>query len=104
MLLNPYPPEWYSTLHAMTLFVARRYEEAIVTFERISNLDFWDRAYLAACYGQMDRLAKAQAQVAACLALRPGASLIAWAANEPYRNPVERDHLLECLRKAGVAE
>jgi len=70
---------------------------------RAVDRDAWVLAYLLACYGQLGRLAEAQAQDAKFRARRPHLSLLQVAAVEPYESPADLDHLLDGLRKAGVS-
>jgi adenylate cyclase len=102
--LNPYPPVWYGEFQAMTLFAARRYDEAITFLEQVDDLHFWDCVYLAATYAQANRPGDAQGPLGACEKIRPGASVVTCAAGEPYRNAADLEHLIDGLRKAGASE
>jgi adenylate cyclase len=89
----------------MALYAARRPEEAIAAFARLTvELWTWDYVYLVASYGRLGRLEEARAHIATCRALHPDISLLQHAAHEPYKDPTNLEYLLEGLRKAGLPE
>ena len=64
----------------------------------------WDHAYLAAAYAYLGRYREAQTEAAEVLRNRPDFSIRAYAKQEPYKDPADRDHLLEGMRIAGLPE
>jgi adenylate cyclase len=102
--LNPYPPIWYRAMLGMAQYAAHDYAEAVASLNPMTGSFPWDRMYAAASYAQLNRLDEARAQLAECRRLRPSGSLLEYAANEPFKNPADLDHLLDGLRKAGLQE
>lgn len=114
--LNPFPPNIYHWYHALALYSARDYEQAINVLKEARSSDRWSHALLAACYAQTDRLTEASFEAHAfirerCLELSENGEapplnsldLARMRANR-YRNPVDRDHFLDGLRKAGLSD
>jgi tetratricopeptide (TPR) repeat protein len=114
--LNPFPGRWYHWYRGFALYSARDYEQAIGAFKEISLVHSRSHAYLAACYAQLGRIDEARAALAlfekVCDAerIKFGEKMPATCADvarewaERYRNPEDRDHLLDGLRKAGLRE
>ena len=104
-LLDPFfDAPWYWQFVGTANFLARQYDEAIVAFGRTSTMPFWAQAYLAACCALSDRIDRARHCAAEVLRLAPDFSLTRFATKEPYKNPADREHLIEGLRKAGLPE
>jgi adenylate cyclase len=101
---DPFLPHWYWELRATALFMERRYEESIKATLRKQELQYWDHAHLAAAYAHLGRDREARAEVAEVLRKRPNFTTRWYAKQEPYKNPADRDHLLEGFRKAGLPE
>jgi len=102
MRLNPYHPDWYWSDLSAALYATRRYPEAIEVLRRIARPGYWQWCRLAACYAQLGRVNEARTAAAEVRLLRPNFS----AANIriPYKNPADAEHVIEGLRKAGLAE
>ncbi|WP_027547781.1 adenylate/guanylate cyclase domain-containing protein [Bradyrhizobium sp. WSM2254] len=112
--LNPLPPNIYHWYHALALYSAREYEQAIRALREIRTLDRWSHGLLAACYGQIDRLDEARSELDAFIGERerelrergealPLSSLdLVLSRADRYRDPLDREHFLEGLRKAGL--
>ncbi len=103
-LHDPFLPAWYWELRVVALFAERRHEEVVTATRRKNPMKYWDHAYLAAAYAYLGRDQEAQAEVVEVLRKRPDFSIRAYAKQEPYKNPADRDHLLEGMRKAGLPE
>ena len=101
---DPFLPAWYWALRGVALFVERRYEEFIAGMRRKSVMTYPDHAYLAAAYAFLGRDEEAWAEVVEALRKKPDFSIRAYAKQEPYKNPADRDHLLEGMRRAGLPE
>lgn len=111
--LNPFPPNLYHWYHALALYSGREYEQAVKAVMEARSFDRWSHGLLAACYAQMGRLGEAQAEADAFVSQRcrelnaigntaPARTLdLAQARAERYRNPSDREHFLDGLRKAG---
>ena len=112
--LNPLPPNLYHWYHALALYSAREYEQAIRTLREMRTLDRWSHGLLAACYGQIDRLDEAGTELDAFIGERErelkerGEALplsrldLALSRADRYRDPLDREHFLEGLRKANL--
>ncbi|WP_342729186.1 winged helix-turn-helix domain-containing tetratricopeptide repeat protein [Bradyrhizobium sp. B097] len=112
--LNPFPPNLYHWYHALALYSGREYEQAVKAVMEARSFDRWSHGLLAACYAQMGRLGEAQAEADAFVSQRcrelnangniaPARTLdLAQARAERYRNPSDREHFLDGLRKAGL--
>ncbi len=112
--LNPFPPNLYHWYHALALYSGREYERAVKALMETRSLDRWSHGLLAACYAQMGRLGKAQSEAEAFVRERSrelhenGGALpvntldLAQARAGRYRDPADREHLLDGLRKAGL--
>src|SRR5262249_19113921 len=75
MRLNPYHPERFWGHLGRAYFVARRYDEAVKAFRRISRADYSHLAFLAACYAQLGDTAAAQGTVQDVLPRAPPLSV-----------------------------
>lgn len=112
--LNPFPPNLYHWYHALALYSGREYEQAIKALLEARSFDRWSHGLLAACHAQMGRLAEARSEADAFVSARrhelsangeavPAQTLaFARARAERYRDPSDRDHFLDGLRKAGL--
>jgi TolB-like protein/Tfp pilus assembly protein PilF len=112
--LNPFPPNLYHWYHALALYSGRQYERAVKALMEARSLDRWSHGLLAACYAQMGRLDEAQSEADAFVSERrrelnangeaaPAKSLdLARTRAERYRDPTDREHFLDGLRKAGL--
>jgi TolB-like protein len=112
--LNPFPPNLYHWYHSLALYSGHEYEQAVKALMSARSLDRWSHGLLAACYAQMGRLGEAQSEAEAFVRERyreinangevpPANTLdLVRARAERYRNPVDREHFLDGLRKAGL--
>jgi len=101
---DPFLPAWHWETRGVALFVERRYEEFIAAMRRKSLMEYYDHAYFAVAYAYLGRDEEARAEVAEVLRKKPDFSIRAYAKLEVYKNPADRDHLLEGMRKAGLPE
>jgi tetratricopeptide (TPR) repeat protein len=101
---DPFLPAWYWAVRGVALFMERRYEEFIAATRRKSPMDYSDHVYFAAAYAYLGRDEEAHAEVAELLRKKPDFSIRVYAKQEVYKNPADRDHLLEGMRKAGLPE
>jgi TolB-like protein len=105
--LNPFHPEWYSTILGQIYFDAGRYEEAIETLKSIRRLDtLYIRLYLMASHAALGQLSEAKESVRRAIELWPEASIQTAAGTEitPYKYPADLERFCEHLRKAGLPE
>jgi TolB-like protein len=112
--LNPFPPNIYHWYHALALYSAHEYEQAIKVLREARSSDRWSHALLAACYAQTNRLSEASFELRAFVRERGqelsehGGALpvntleLARMRAARYRDPSDREHFLDGLRKAGL--
>jgi adenylate cyclase len=102
MLLNPFHPPWYWADLAIACYAACRFEEALEANKRMGAATAWTHARRAACCAQLGRMEDAQAEVAEALRLDPAfrISTIRLA----YKFQIDRDRLLDGMRKAGLPD
>jgi TolB-like protein len=112
--LNPFPPNLYHWYDALALYSGREYGRAVKTLMEARSVDRWSHGLLAACYAQMGRLGEARSEADAFVSERrrelnangeaaPAKTLdLARARAERYRDPTDREHFLDGLRKAGL--
>jgi adenylate cyclase len=103
--LEPLPPNWHWEVLGVIHFNLGRYSEAAETITRMSALNYWNHARLAACYGHLGNFEKAQEHLKAYMAEAPDASIQGYAQSEDYfKNPEDLEPWLGGLRKAGLPE
>lgn len=101
--LNPLHPGWYHFSTARWHYDRGEYEAVLADVERAALPEFyWSHLLKAAAEGQLGR-SDAPASIARLFGLKPGVrprdELLKWNAA-----PGDVDHLMEGLRKAGLAE
>lgn len=97
-------PDWWWPVSGLARFNAQQYDEAIAAFSRSPTLPDWVQAYMAASHALAHRMESARELVTEVLRLSPGFSASRFVAKEPYKRPVDQEHLLDGLRKAGLPE
>jgi TolB-like protein len=102
--LIPTPPNWYREWQGCALYSLRRYEEAAKVLECATVKRPYIYRFLAASYAQMGRLAEARAAAAEALRLQPDFTLRLLMVVMPWESQVDRDHMIDGLRKAGLPE
>ncbi|MBV1932173.1 MAG: hypothetical protein KUG71_10715 [Porticoccaceae bacterium] len=102
LLVDPYSPDDRLTHLGFAQFSARRYQDAVATFKKISSLGAKHHAYLAACYAQLNDAVSAEQQAAEVLRMEPGFSAEEFVAQLQYKNDADAQHHLEALRLAGL--
>lgn len=104
--LNPYYPDTYLHFQAQALFQLGRYQEAVEFLKRRLVRNPWtdtSRVLLAACYGQLGRFDEAREVWKEVFRVNPDYSLEHRRAVLPYKNPADFEHVVDGLRKAGLA-
>jgi len=102
--LDPYPPDKRAHRLGRAWFVARRYEEAVMAFKRITTPNFEHHAFLAGCYAGLDRKEDAEAHAAEVRKMMPDFSVDKYLEHLPYKNKADIEHHREALRKAGLPD
>jgi tetratricopeptide (TPR) repeat protein len=105
MRLNPIYPVIYLWSLGHAYYLAKRYEEAIVTLKRVlgRNPDFLPAyIYLALAHAELGQGEEAQAEAAKFLSKTSPMSWQDWRERLPYKDQAVLEHLFEILGKAGV--
>jgi len=103
--IDPYfDPPWYWFGLGVSLMLLRRYGEAAAAFERPSGRPFYTAAYAAGCHAMLGAMDRARTLAAECLDKKPDFTIRRWMAKDPFKNPADADHIVECLRLAGLPE
>jgi adenylate cyclase len=97
-----YEPNWYWLCLGVLHFIAGQYGEAIIHLSRSPDTPAWVHGYLAACYALMDHRDQAVSHAAEVLRQAPDLSAVRFLEREPFKQPSDRDRLLEALLKAGL--
>jgi adenylate cyclase len=87
-------------------FALGRYPEAVDALKRrLIRQPHGDTSHvlLAACYGHLDQAQEARAAWAEALRINPDYSLEHRRQILPYKNPADFEHMVEGLRKSGIA-
>ena len=104
MALNPYHPERFWGHLGRAHFVARRYDEAISCFRRLSVADKVVHASLAAAMGAAGDAAGARRHGAEVLRLDPEFSTKGYLATLHYMRSEDEAHHRAALLAAGLPE
>ena len=101
--LNPSLPNRYLSNRGFALFELHRYEEAAEAFKAVTSPAHWDHYYLAASYAYLRQEREARRHVAKVVEKAPYLTLSSLSCRSWYADSVDREHLLEGLRNAGLA-
>jgi len=105
--LNPHHPYNYSFHLGQAYYILQRYGEAIEAFKSgIESNPTSERlhVWLAAAYAQSGDIEEAKWEATQVLTLNPGFSRVRIQKAFPFKNPADREHFLDGLRKAGLAQ
>ncbi len=109
--LSPRDPLTFGmiTMRSLALTLLRRHEEAVEWARRSQRQPsvghvFWLHAHEAAALAHLGRVDEARAVLARVHAINPTFSATFIDAVLPFRNPADRDHYIDGLRKAGLPE
>jgi adenylate cyclase len=99
-----FEPSWYGPVLGMVQFGLRRYEDAMLEFDRgaLSSADAI--AVMAGCCAKLGNSQRARVLVARCLAVQPEATVGIIVARTVFKDVDESEHLADCLRLAGFPE
>jgi len=101
---DPFPPSYYWEIRSVALLQARRFDEAIEAVRRMSRLFSWNHACLAACHAHLGQVDEARTEVVEALRLQPDFTIEWLLREEPFKNSVDAQPLVEGMRKAGFPE
>ena len=104
MRLNPHHPERFWNHLGRAFFVARRYDEAIEAFRRISHPDQFHHAFLAASSAMLGDEVETDAHVRNVLARDPSFSREAYLRTLHYQRDSDREHHRQALLKAALPD
>ncbi|MGD8674005.1 MAG: tetratricopeptide repeat protein, partial [Thiogranum sp.] len=106
MLINPHHPYNYILHFGQALYILGRYDEAATSFEQglatnpaSQRLHIW----MAAAYAQAGDVESAQWEADQILTMDPNFSLKRIERTLPFKDPADRERVLEGLRKAGLS-
>jgi adenylate cyclase len=103
--IDPYfDPAWYWFSLGLANLCLRRYREALAAFEHPANRPFQVAAYMAGCHAQLGAINHAPPLAAECLLKKPDFTIARWMRKEPFKDPADAAHMIECLRLAKLPE
>jgi adenylate cyclase len=103
--IDPYfGPPWYWRQGGLTHMILHRYPEALTMFAHIPVRTWRVSALVAGCHARLGDRQSAAAALAECLVERPGLTVRAYMAKEPFRSQAEAAQLSESLRLAGLPD
>ncbi|MGH6881266.1 MAG: adenylate/guanylate cyclase domain-containing protein [Hypericibacter sp.] len=104
--MDPYfGPPWYWRALGIAQFVLRRYADALADFDRgEENSSRYALAAMAGCCAKLGQADRARELVARCLAGQPGGTIEKVVARIRFKQAGDTQHLVECLRLAGMPE
>jgi tetratricopeptide (TPR) repeat protein len=104
--LDPHCPGPYQHFWAQAHFALGHFEEAVALLKaRLARQPHSDVSHvlLAACYGHLGRAEEARAEWQEALRVNPDYSIEHRRRILPYKDPADFEHVVEGLRKAGIA-
>jgi TolB-like protein len=102
--LNPHHPGWYWFAHVFDAYRRCDYHGAVRLSLKINMPGFWrTNVALAAAYGQLGEEEAARNALQALLTLRPDFASVAREELRKWWDPELVEHLIDGLRKAGLA-
>jgi adenylate cyclase len=88
---------------ALAYFCAGRYDEAIKAFQRVTQLQASQHAYMAAAYAKLGRAAEAAAALAEARKKDANLSITGMMATLPFAKEADAAHMREALQAAGLS-
>ena len=103
MRLNPFHPQWYVEGLALSLMLARRYDEAVKIFSSLEEPAYYVHAGLAGCLIALGRRQEALPHRRRLLELDPE-----WTPdrfrNDPYRNEADMEHIGDLMLRVAALD
>jgi TolB-like protein len=99
--LNPHPPPYYEWLQSWVLYAARRYADVVCMFQLHGAGTIGSKRHLAASLAQLGRLDEARVITQQFMESVPQFTIKSWIATLPFRNPEDKQNLVEGYLKAG---
>ena len=103
--LEPMAPDNYNRQLALSYFQTGDCKEAIAMCEKGIKRqpdNLVSRVTIAAVYGSCGREAEARKEATEVLRINPKFTVESFMGNTPYKNPSDRDRMVQGLRKAGL--
>jgi adenylate cyclase len=103
--LNPFPSGWSFYLLGRAYFMAKQYEKAVTTYKKALRGDpdyLLAHIGLAAAYRLSGHEEEARTAAAEVLRINPKFSIEDFAKTLPYKNQVDKEFLIDALRRAGL--
>jgi TolB-like protein len=104
MRQNPYHPNWYWNILGRCLHTAKHYEEAISALKRISTPQFWNHAYMAACYSELGKPEQAAIHIKKVLSQKTDFTISEFTSALPYRDQKVLEEFIAGFHQAGLPE
>jgi tetratricopeptide (TPR) repeat protein len=99
--LDPLHPEWLFGTLGFAYYTMREYDKAIAAMTNMVNIPGGSHLDIrAAAYAQLGRQLEAHTAMAEYLKMQPGSRIKE--TDYLFKNPADREHLLDGLRKAGM--
>ena len=103
--IDPYfDPPWYWSSLGLARMIVNRHEDALAAFEHLPTRGYWVAALMAGCHASLADEGRAATLASECLNLKPDFSITRRVAKEPFKDPADATHLVECIRMAGLPE
>ncbi|ESX26215.1 MULTISPECIES: winged helix-turn-helix domain-containing protein [unclassified Mesorhizobium] len=99
LLRDPLPPIWFWEVKGSSLFLLRRYSEAVGSYQKAGD-QFFIHAFLAAAYAHLGETQKARAEVQEAL-MRKHDLTIRLISRLPFAHQVDLELFTSGFRKAG---
>ncbi|ESX54241.1 adenylate cyclase [Mesorhizobium sp. LSHC422A00] len=99
LLRDPLPPIWFWEVKGSSLFLLRRYSEAVGSYQKAGD-QFFIHVFLAAAYAHLGETQKARAEVQEAL-IRKHDLTIRLISRLPFAHQVDLDLFTSGFRKAG---
>jgi adenylate cyclase len=103
--LEPMAPDLYNRQLSLDYFQAGDCKQAIATCEKglkRQRDNLVSRVTSAAVYGACGREAEARKEATEVLRINPNFTVESFMGKTPYKNPSDRDRVVQGLRKAGL--
>ena len=102
MRLNPFHPARFWNHLGRAYFVARRYADAVESFQHITRPDYTHHAFLAACYARLGDKASCEAHARAVVEKEANFTIKSYLSTLHYQREADLEHHRESLAMAGL--
>ena len=102
MQRDPFPPSWNWETRGTTLLCMKRYEEAILAFQKAPTENYFTHCLMASTYAWAGQMENARREVTLALELNPGQTATHFTG--PFLDHSHEKHIQDGLRLAGMPE